>query len=157
MCAESHIHQSCGRLPKKIFSTKGYTKIHIQRLFFDNTNSIWKILGLKIRIVEACSSASSTRRSFFFLKNTKISIFGGISSLGKFWQILAILGSMLHSQWLRACPNLDWNLQNPITFQLWVQMLHATACWKATIHIYSLKKFPKIKKFIASIIACLRM
>jgi hypothetical protein len=35
-------------------------------------------------------------------------------------------------------------------------MLHATACWKATIHIYSLKKFQKIKKIIAFIVACLR-
>jgi hypothetical protein len=33
-------------------------------------------------------------------------------------------------------------------------MLHATACWKATIHIYSLKKFQKIQKFIACIVAC---
>jgi hypothetical protein len=32
-------------------------------------------------------------------------------------------------------------------------MLHATACWKATIHIYSLKKFQKIQKFIAFIVA----
>jgi hypothetical protein len=32
-------------------------------------------------------------------------------------------------------------------------MLHATACWKATIHIYSLKKFQKIQKFVAFIIA----
>jgi hypothetical protein len=67
MCAKSHIHQSCGVLPKKLFSAKGYAEIHIQRPVFD-----------KIRMVETCSSASSTRRSFF-LKNTKISIFGGIS------------------------------------------------------------------------------
>jgi hypothetical protein len=32
-------------------------------------------------------------------------------------------------------------------------MLHATACWKATIHIYSLKKFQKIQKFIAFIVS----
>jgi 2-C-methyl-D-erythritol 4-phosphate cytidylyltransferase len=36
-------------------------------------------------------------------------------------------------------------------------MLHATACRKATIHIYSLKKFQKIQKFIAIIVACPRM
>jgi hypothetical protein len=33
-------------------------------------------------------------------------------------------------------------------------MLHATARWKATIRIYSLKKFQKI---IACIVACPRM
>jgi hypothetical protein len=83
MCAKSHIHQSCGVLPKKLFSAKGYAEIHIQRPVFD-----------KIRMVETCSSASSTRRSFF-LKNTKISIFGGISKFhlwvefGKFWQFWA--------------------------------------------------------------------
>jgi hypothetical protein len=36
-------------------------------------------------------------------------------------------------------------------------MLHAMACWKATIHIYSLKKFQKIQKYIAFIVACPRM
>jgi hypothetical protein len=57
-----------------------------------------KILGLKIQTVETCSSASSTRRNFYFLKSTKISIFGGISKFrlwadfGKFWQFWAVLG-----------------------------------------------------------------
>jgi hypothetical protein len=32
-------------------------------------------------------------------------------------------------------------------------MLHATAHWKASIHIYSLKKFQKIQKIIACIVA----
>jgi hypothetical protein len=32
-------------------------------------------------------------------------------------------------------------------------MLHATACWKATIYIYSFKKFQKIQKLIAFIVA----
>jgi hypothetical protein len=44
---------------------------------------------------------------FLFLKNSKTSIFGGISNIA-FGQILAVLGSfgqnLLHSQWLRACP-----------------------------------------------------
>jgi hypothetical protein len=44
MCAKSHIHQSCGGLPKKLFLAKGYAEIHIQRPFFDNKNSIRKIL-----------------------------------------------------------------------------------------------------------------
>jgi hypothetical protein len=160
MSAKSRIHQSCGRLPKKLFSTKGYAEIHIQRPFFDQKNSIWKILGLKIRTVETCSSASSTHRNFYFSKTLDSWWNFKVSSLGRFWQILAVLGSfgqnLLHSQWLRACPNLGWNLQNSITFQPWVQTLHATARWKATIHIYSLKKFQKILKFIAFIVACPR-
>jgi hypothetical protein len=53
-------------LRKKSFSARGYAEIHIQRPFFDNNNSIWKILGLKIRTVETCSSAPSTRRNFYF-------------------------------------------------------------------------------------------
>jgi hypothetical protein len=36
-------------------------------------------------------------------------------------------------------------------------MLHEIDHWKATIHIYILKKFQKIKKFIAFIVACPRM
>jgi hypothetical protein len=36
-------------------------------------------------------------------------------------------------------------------------MLHATARRKTTIHIYSLKKFQKIQKFIAFIVAYPRM
>jgi hypothetical protein len=49
---------------------------------------------------------------FFFLKKTKIQIFGGISKfleLIVFWQISEVLGSfgqiLLHWQWLTACPN----------------------------------------------------
>jgi hypothetical protein len=33
-------------------------------------------------------------------------------------------------------------------------MLHAIARWKAAIHIYCLKKFQKIPKFIAFIVSC---
>jgi hypothetical protein len=36
-------------------------------------------------------------------------------------------------------------------------MFHATPHWKATIQIYSLKKFQKIQKFIAFIVACPRI
>jgi hypothetical protein len=156
MFTKSHTLKRSGTLRKKLYSTRGYAEIHIQRPFFDNKNSIWKILGLKIQTVETCSNASSTCRNFYLKKNNKISIFGGISkfllwaNFGSFGQIF------LHSQWLRACMNLGWNLQYPITFQPWVQMLYATDCWIATIHIYSLKKFQNIKKIIAFIVACPR-
>jgi hypothetical protein len=44
----------------------------------------------------------------FFLKNSKILIFGGISKCHTFGQILAVFSSfgqnLLHRQWLRACP-----------------------------------------------------
>jgi hypothetical protein len=115
MCAKSHIHQSCGRLPKKLFPAKGYADIQIEMPFFDNKNSIWIILGLKIRMVETCSSASYTRRNLFiwksfYLKNTKISISGAISKFhlwadfGKFWQFWADLGRIcsIHSGWEHA-------------------------------------------------------
>jgi hypothetical protein len=150
------------KVAKKKNSAKGCAEIHIQRPFFDNKNSIWKILRLKIRTVETCSSASSTRRNLYFLKTLKYRFLVEFQSFifGQILQILAVLGrfgqNLLHSQWLRACPNLGWNLQNLITFEPWVQMLRATARWKATIHIYSIKKFQKIQKIIAFIVACPR-
>jgi hypothetical protein len=43
---------------------------------------------------------------FFFLKNTKISIFGGISKF-HLWADFGSFGQIfLHSHWLRACMNL---------------------------------------------------
>jgi hypothetical protein len=154
MCAKSHIHQRCGRLPKNLFSTKEYAEIHIQRPFFDNKNSIWKILGLKIQTVETCS----THRNFYFWKTLKSRFLAEFQSF-IFGQILANIGSFgqifLHSQWLRACPNLGWNLQNPITFQTWLQMLHATAHWKATIFLHKYKFFQKIPQKIIITAACL--
>jgi hypothetical protein len=58
-------------LKKSSISTRGYAEIHIQRPFFDNKNSIWKILGLKIQTMETCSSASSIHRNFYFWKILK--------------------------------------------------------------------------------------
>jgi hypothetical protein len=71
MSSKSHTHKRCGALRKKSFSSKGYAEIHIQRPFFDNENSIQKILGLKIRIVETCSIAPSIHRNFYFWKILK--------------------------------------------------------------------------------------
>jgi hypothetical protein len=51
MSPKSHIHKRCGTLRKKSFSARGYAEIHIQRLVFDNK------------------------------KDSKLSIFGGISKL----------------------------------------------------------------------------
>jgi hypothetical protein len=49
-------------------------------------------------------------RNFLFLKNTRISIFGGISKF-RFWANFGSFGQiLLHWQWLRACSNLGWNL-----------------------------------------------
>jgi hypothetical protein len=55
-----------GTMRNSSISTRGYAEIHIQRPFFDNKNSICKILGLKIQMVETCSSASFTRTNFYF-------------------------------------------------------------------------------------------
>jgi hypothetical protein len=89
MSPKSHTHKKCGTLRKKSFSAREYAEIHIQRPFFDNKNSIWKILGLKIRTLKTCSSAPSTRRNFYFWKILKSQFFGGISSLGNFGQFWA--------------------------------------------------------------------
>ena len=84
---------------KNSFSARGYDEIHIQRPFFDSKNSTWKILGLKIRIVETYSSVPSTHR-FFFGGNTKILISGGISKchlwtdFGRFGRFRAVLGNL---------------------------------------------------------------
>jgi hypothetical protein len=113
MRAKSHIHQNCGRLPKKLFPAKGYADIQIQMPFFDNKNSIWIILGLKIRTVETCSSTSCTHRNLFIWKTLKSQflvqfrsfIFGQIlanfGSFGQFWVDLGRICS-IHSGWEHA-------------------------------------------------------
>jgi hypothetical protein len=55
-------------------------------------NSIWKILGLKIRTVKTCSSASSTRANFYFWKILKSRFLVEFQNF-IFGQILANLGS----------------------------------------------------------------
>jgi hypothetical protein len=85
----------CGTLRKKLFSTRGHDKIHIQRPFFDNKKGIQKIVVLKIQMVKTCFGTSSTYRNFF-LKKIKISIFGGISKFLRlivFGQILTNFGN----------------------------------------------------------------
>jgi hypothetical protein len=79
-------------LRKSSISTRGYAEIHIQRPFFNNKNSIWKILGLKIQTVETCSSASSIHRNFYFWKKLKSRFLVEFQSF-VFGQILAVLGS----------------------------------------------------------------
>jgi hypothetical protein len=120
MSTKSHTHTRCGTLRKSSISTRGYAEIHIQRPFFDNKNSIWKILGLNIRMVETCSSASSIHRNFYFWKTLKSQFLVVFQSF-VFRQILAVLGSfgqnLLHWQWLTACPHVGWNLKNLITFE----------------------------------------
>jgi hypothetical protein len=103
MSTKSHTHMRCGTLKKSSISTRGYAEIHIQRPFFDNKNSIWKILGLKTQTVETCSSASSIHRNFYFWKTLKSRflvvfqsfVFRQISayfdSFGHFWGEFAAL------------------------------------------------------------------
>jgi hypothetical protein len=64
MSTKSHAHTRCGTFNKTSISTSGYAEIHRQSPFFDNKNSIWKVLGLKIQKVETCSNASSTCRNY---------------------------------------------------------------------------------------------
>jgi hypothetical protein len=98
MSPKSHPHKRCGTLKKKSFSARKYAEIHIQKLFSDNKNSIWKILGLKIQMVETCSSAPSIRRNFYFFifdKYLNLNFWWNFkaSLLGRFYQIRPVLGS----------------------------------------------------------------
>jgi hypothetical protein len=64
---KSHTHRRCGTLRKKLFPTRGYVEIHIQRVFFDNKKGIQKIVVLKIQTVRIGFGASS--RFYCFEKN----------------------------------------------------------------------------------------
>jgi hypothetical protein len=66
MFAKYYTHKRCGALRKKLFSTRGYAKIHLQRQFFDNKKSIPKIVVLKNNTVSICFGASSMYGSFCF-------------------------------------------------------------------------------------------
>jgi hypothetical protein len=65
MSTKSHTHRKCGTLRKKLFPTRGYAEIHIQRPFLDNKKGIQKIVVLKIQMVRTCFGASSTYRILF--------------------------------------------------------------------------------------------
>ena len=71
-----------------------------------------KILRLKIRMVETCSSASSTHKNSYFWKTLKSRFLVAFQSF-IFRQSLANFGSfgqiLLHWQWL-TCMKLGWNL-----------------------------------------------
>jgi hypothetical protein len=90
MSTKSHAYTRCETLRKSSISTKEYVRIHIQRPFFDNKNSknSW-IENPNGRNMFYCFLYTY---KFLFLRNTKISIFGGISKFrlwvdfGKFWQ-----------------------------------------------------------------------
>jgi hypothetical protein len=92
MSPKSHTHKRCGKLRKKSFSARGYAEIHIQRPFFDNKNSIWKFLGLKIQTKETCSSTPSTHRNIFFWKILNYQFLAEFQSF-IFGQILANFGN----------------------------------------------------------------
>jgi hypothetical protein len=158
MCAKSHIHQRCGRLPKKLFSMKGYAEIHIQRPFFDKKNSIYKILGLKIQTMETCSSASSTHRNFYLKKTLKSRflvefqsfIFGQIlATFGSFGQFWADFPAFTVAE---SMPELGLKSSKPHNF-LTVSP-NVTCNGSLESHIYSLKKFQKIPKKITITAAC---
>jgi hypothetical protein len=90
MSTKSHAHKRCGTLRNSSISTRGYAEIHIQRPFFDNKISIWKILGLKIQTMETCSSSSSINRNFYFKKKPKSRFLVEFQSFvfGQFWAVL---------------------------------------------------------------------
>jgi hypothetical protein len=71
---------------------KGVCSNSHTKAIFDNKNSIWKILGLKIQTVETWSSASSTCRNFYFWKTLKARFLVEFQSF-VFGQILADFGN----------------------------------------------------------------
>jgi hypothetical protein len=68
MSKKSHTCKKCGTLGRKYFSTRGYAEIHIQRAFFDNKDSITKIVALGIQMVNTSFGVSSLYRPIFFYK-----------------------------------------------------------------------------------------
>jgi hypothetical protein len=74
----------------------------MQRPVFDLKNSICKIVGLKIQMAKACSTASSTSTNNFLKKILESQFFCGISKthlwagLGKFGLSWAVSGSTGH-------------------------------------------------------------
>jgi hypothetical protein len=80
------------RVAKKIIFRKGICWNSHTKAVFWHKNSIWKILGLKLQMVETCSSASSTRRNFYFWKTLKSQFLVVFQSF-VFAPILAIFGS----------------------------------------------------------------
>ena len=81
-----------GTLRKMSFHIQGHAEIHIYRSFLDNEKGMQEILAFKKP--NGRHTLVPPLHIEFFLNNTKILIFGGISkllSLGKFWQSLAIL------------------------------------------------------------------
>ena len=131
---KNHIQKSCGRLPKKSFSARGYTEIHKQRPFLDNKNSIWKKFGLKIGTVGTCSTAFSIHRNFYFWKISKSQflvefqsfffgqIFADFRNFGQFWAVLGRI-CCIHSglEKFSSCPTSSvWHL-NLHNFWSWCQ------------------------------------
>jgi hypothetical protein len=74
-----------------------------------------------------------------------------LAVLGSFGQIWADFPAFIVAE---SMPELGLKSSKPHNFSTVVQILHATAHWKATIHIYSLKKFQKIPKKITLTTAC---
>jgi hypothetical protein len=153
MSTKSHDHMRCGTLRKSSISIRGYAEIHLQRPFFDNKNSIWKILGLKIQLMETCSSASSTCRNFYFWETLKSQFLVVFQSF-IFGQILAVLArfgqNLLHWQWLRACPKQGWNLQNPIILKPWIQIYMECLIGKLPSISIASKSFKKSTNIMCS-------
>jgi hypothetical protein len=59
MPTKSHIIRDVEHCGKKLFSSKRYTEIHIQRRSFDNKKGISKIVVLNIQTVSTYFGASS--------------------------------------------------------------------------------------------------
>jgi uncharacterized integral membrane protein len=100
-----HVHKisfphKAWNLEKIINFHKGVCWNSHTKAVFGNKNSIWKILELKIQMVEICSNASSTHTNFYFWKILKSwflvrfqsfvfgQILANIVNFGQFWAVL---------------------------------------------------------------------
>jgi hypothetical protein len=92
------------------------------------------------------------------LKNTKTSKILVVFQSFLYGQIFAVLvrfwAEIVALTVAESLPKQGWNLQNLTTLKPWIQMLHGTSHWKATIHTYSLKKFQKLQQLHALTVAC---
>jgi hypothetical protein len=92
MSTKSHICKKCGILRMKIFSIMGYAQIHKQRPFFWQSKRHLKNYCIKNSNSEHMHWCLFYTHTLCFLKNIKISNFGGIS---KFLKLIVWHGQIL--------------------------------------------------------------
>jgi hypothetical protein len=132
-------------LEKIINFYKGYTETHIQRPFYDNKNSIWKILGLKIRIVWTCSTVSSTRTTFYFFKHQNLDFwwYFKVSSLNRFWQFWSDFASLAVAESMPETRLKSLKPHNSLTMNPKVACSGSLERYNPPLHTYNVSRTPQ--------------